>query len=207
MRHQAQKGFRGILVGIPQHQKGYLVYVPITRKIISSYDAVLDESFSSGLAYMSQPCAEAMAVNSYVSYTPYATSLKGKTGNIITFTQFEDGDLLSENRDNAESGDKSDDNSIMPLLISEEEMGEIDSGDESEDEPISTDMLEDIHDVSKSHPILNRIEACYKICNYIKRIKTEWKGALLFTKIMGKGLHKVFKAVVTYISQALPILG
>ena len=28
MRHQAQKGFRSILVGIPQHQKLYLVYVP-----------------------------------------------------------------------------------------------------------------------------------------------------------------------------------
>ena len=25
MRHQAQKGFRGIFLGIPQHQKGYLV--------------------------------------------------------------------------------------------------------------------------------------------------------------------------------------
>ena len=25
MCHQAQKGFRGILVGIPEHQKGYLV--------------------------------------------------------------------------------------------------------------------------------------------------------------------------------------
>ena len=34
MRHQAQKGFRGIFVGIPQHQKGYLVYVPSTRKAI-----------------------------------------------------------------------------------------------------------------------------------------------------------------------------
>ena len=32
MRHQAQKGFRGIFVGIPEHQKGYLVYVPSTRK-------------------------------------------------------------------------------------------------------------------------------------------------------------------------------
>ena len=28
MRHQAQKQFRGIFVGIQQHQKGYLVYVP-----------------------------------------------------------------------------------------------------------------------------------------------------------------------------------
>ena len=33
MRHQAQKGFRGIFMGIPQHQKGYLVYIPSTRKV------------------------------------------------------------------------------------------------------------------------------------------------------------------------------
>ena len=32
--HQSQKDFRGIFVGIPQHQKGYLVYVPSTRKVI-----------------------------------------------------------------------------------------------------------------------------------------------------------------------------
>ena len=45
MRHQAQKGFRGIFVGILEHQKGYLVYVPSTRKIISSYDVVFGEFF------------------------------------------------------------------------------------------------------------------------------------------------------------------
>ena len=53
MRRQAQKGFRGIFVGIPEHQKGYLVYVPSTRKIISSYDVVFEESLSSALAYTS----------------------------------------------------------------------------------------------------------------------------------------------------------
>ena len=36
MRHQAQKGFRGIFVGIPEHQKLYLMYVSSTRKLISS---------------------------------------------------------------------------------------------------------------------------------------------------------------------------
>ena len=45
MRHQTQKGFRGIFVGIPEHQKVYLVYVTSTRKITSSYDVVFDESF------------------------------------------------------------------------------------------------------------------------------------------------------------------
>ena len=53
MRHQAQKGFRGIFVGIPEHQKGYLVYVPRTRKIIPSYDVVFDEKKSIELTYMS----------------------------------------------------------------------------------------------------------------------------------------------------------
>ena len=42
MLNQAQKEFRGIFVGITQHQKGYLVYVPSTRKVILSYDVVFD---------------------------------------------------------------------------------------------------------------------------------------------------------------------
>ena len=72
------------------------------------------------LAYTSQPYAEVMAMHPAVSHTPYATSSKEKTGNIITFTQFEEGGLLSENCDDAESGDKSDDDSIMPPLIIKE---------------------------------------------------------------------------------------
>ena len=98
MRHQAQKGFRGIFVGIPQHQKRYLVYVPSTRKVILSCDLVLDKSFSCALSYTSRPYAEAMAMRPAVTYTPYATSSKEKTGDVITFTQFEEGNLLSETR-------------------------------------------------------------------------------------------------------------
>ena len=45
MRHQGQKGFRGIFVRITQHQKGYLVYILSTRKIISSFDVVLMKYF------------------------------------------------------------------------------------------------------------------------------------------------------------------
>ena len=45
MRHQAQNCFRGILVGIPQHRKGYIVYVPITKKMISSYDVFFMKVF------------------------------------------------------------------------------------------------------------------------------------------------------------------
>ena len=88
MRHQAQKGFRGIFEGIPQHQKGYLVYVPSTRKVIMSYDVVFDESFSSALSYTSRPYAEAIVMCTTVTYTPYATFSKEQTGDVITFAQF-----------------------------------------------------------------------------------------------------------------------
>ena len=41
-------------------------------------------------------------------------------------------------------------------------MDVMDSGDESDDEPTSTDMLEDICDGIKYHPRLNRRETRYK---------------------------------------------
>ena len=127
MRHQAQKDFCSIFVGIPQHQKGYLLYVPSTRKIIYSYDVVFDESFSSTLPYVSLPYSEAMYMRPSVMCTPCATSSRGKTGNIIALAQFEEGNLLSEIRNNAESGDESDDGLIIPPILSKEEMDAMDS--------------------------------------------------------------------------------
>ena len=100
-----------------------------------------------------------MALPLAVSYTTYATSLKEQTGDIIMFTQFEEGNLLSETCDDVESCDRSDDNSIIPPLINEEEIDAMDSGDGFEDEPISKQMLEDILDSNKSNPSVKRREA------------------------------------------------
>ena len=108
MRHQVQRGCYGIFVGILDHQKVYLVYVPSTRKIISSYDFVFDKSSSFALAYTSRPYSEAMAMHPVVTYTPYATSLKEQTGDVTTFAQFEERNILTETRNDAESGEKSD---------------------------------------------------------------------------------------------------
>ena len=119
MRHQAKKGISGIFVGIPENQKGYLVYVPSTRKVISSYNVVFDESFSSVLSYTSQHYSEATAIHPAVTYTLYAISSKEKTGNVITFAQFEEWNILTETCNNAESCDKSDNESIM---MSEQDM-------------------------------------------------------------------------------------
>ena len=81
------------------------------------------------------------------------------------------------------------------------------SVDESDAEPMYTELLEDICDVSQSHPRINIIQARYKIRDIIKIRQTECKGAILSTRNMSKGLHKLFQAVVNEISQVLPIWG
>ena len=43
-----------------------------------------------------------------VTYTPYATPSKEQTGDVITFAQFDEGNLLTETHNNTESGDESD---------------------------------------------------------------------------------------------------
>ena len=70
------------------------MYILSTRKIISSYDVVFHEIFSSVLAFMSRLYSEAMDVRRSVTYTPYATSSQEQTGYIIKFTHFEEGNLL-----------------------------------------------------------------------------------------------------------------
>ena len=58
---------------------------------------------------MSRPYSEAMAMRPSVTYTPCATSPKEQTEDIITFTQFEEVNILSETSEYAESSDKYDD--------------------------------------------------------------------------------------------------
>ena len=47
-----------------------------------------------------------MAMGLDVTYTPCDTSSREQTGDITTFTQFEEGNILTKTRNNAESGDK-----------------------------------------------------------------------------------------------------
>ena len=86
-------------------------------------------------------------------------------------------------------------------------MDAVDSGDESYDEPMSTEILVDIHDSSKSYLSVNRGEAIYKTCSRIKQKQTEWKGSFKYTQYMGNYLNTMFKAFVNEILQALPIFG
>ena len=154
------------------------MYIPSTRKIISSHDVVFDESFSSALSYTSQHYSEAMAMRPAVTYTPYVTSSKEQTGNAITLAQFEEGNILTETRNDAGSCDKSDSESLM---MNEQDMENLNSNEESDYDLISTEMLEEIRDRILTHPNINKREARYKIRDCIRQRKAEPKGALKAT--------------------------
>ena len=73
--------------------------------------------------------------------------------------------------------------------MSEQNMEDINSGDESDHDLISTEMLEDIFYRSQTHPNINRREARYKIRDFISQRQSEWKGALIATQRMGIGFR------------------
>ena len=127
----------------------------------------VDESFSSALSYTSRPYSEAMAMRPAVTYTLYATSLKNQTGDVIMFAQFEEGNILTETHDDAESGDESDTESIM---MNEQDMENLDSNEQSDRDLVSTDMLEEICDGSQTDPNINKREARYKIHDCVRQI-------------------------------------
>ena len=79
-----------------------------------------------------------MAMRPAVTYTPYASSPREQTGDVIMFAQFEEGNILAKTRKDAESGDESDNESIMMI---EQELHAINSGHESEHDIISTEVL------------------------------------------------------------------
>ena len=99
-------------------------------RYISSYGVVFYENISSSLAYVSGRHSESMAMRPEVTYTTCATSSREQTGDIITFAQFEEVNILTKTRKNAESVDKSNDDSTMPPLLNEEEMDAMGSGDQ-----------------------------------------------------------------------------
>ena len=157
-----------------------------------------EKSLSSALLYTSRPYSEAMTMRPAVTYTPYVTSPKEQTGDVITFTQFEEGNILTETRNDAESCDESDSESLM---MNGDEKGNCDHN------IITTDTLEDIRDRNQTDRTVNKREARCKIRDHIKQRQLQWKGAVKATRNMGKCLHKLFSTIVKEILQELINLG
>ena len=139
-----------------------------------------------------------MAIRPAVTYTPYDTSSKEQTGDIITFAQFEEGNVISETCNDTEIGDESDSESIM---MSKKDMENIDETENFDDDLISTETLHDIRDVNQTHLKIDKREARLAIRDRIKQKKSQWKGALRDMHKMGKVLHRIFSTIVSEILQ------
>ena len=66
-------------------------------------------------------------------------------------------------------------------MMNKQDMKNINSGDESDHDLISTEMLKDICDGSETHLSVNRRESRYKKRYCIRQRKLEWKGAFKAT--------------------------
>ena len=165
---------------------------------------MFDESFSGAWSYTSRPYAEAMAMRLTVTYTPYDTSSKEQTGDVITFAQFEEGILLTETRNDTESGDESESESI---IMSKRDMESLDEKEKVNDDLISTETLHDICDGTQTNTNIDKREARLKMRDRVKQKKLQWKGALRATHKMGKGLHRIFSTIVSEISHELTNFG
>ena len=47
---QTKRGMQGIFIGFKSHQKGFLVYTPVSHQIVISGDIIFGESFLNAIA-------------------------------------------------------------------------------------------------------------------------------------------------------------
>ena len=125
-----------------------------------SHDVVFDKIFSSALAYMSRPYSEALATRPAVLYISFATYSHEKTGNVVTFAQFEEGNLL-ENECNL-LGDQSISDSI----------DDSSTKDNSDEIIISTKTIKYIWYLKHVYPNINVRDARFKIHDRISKTQS-----------------------------------
>ena len=73
-----------------------------------------------------------------VTYTSYATSSKEQTGDVITSAQFEEGNILTETRNDTESGDEYDSKS---LTMNKQDIENLDEKERYNNDLISLEIL------------------------------------------------------------------
>jgi transposase InsO family protein len=91
---QTERGIRGVFIGFPENQKGYLLYVPSTRSICVSGDVFFDENFSSAIARTWQQFHDGLALIPKKSYIPPVDTFLSHTGCVEdNFQPVEEGEL------------------------------------------------------------------------------------------------------------------
>ena len=110
LQKQTQRGVRGIFIGLPPNQKGYLIFIPQTRPIVVSGDVAFDESFYSAIATTWRPFHDALALRPLASHVPAVDELLETTGTIDSmFLQSQEGKSDETAHSFSDSGDDASD--------------------------------------------------------------------------------------------------
>jgi hypothetical protein len=67
---QTERGTRGIFIGFPPNQKGYLIFCPGSRQILVSDDVIFDESFQAAIATTWQQYQDSLSLKPVASHIP-----------------------------------------------------------------------------------------------------------------------------------------
>jgi len=119
--NQTQRGIRGIFIGFPRNQKGFLVFVPSTRQIVVSGDVVFDETFYCAIATTWRPFHDSLALRPISSNAPTGDMTVEETGTIDdVFPSLQEGTLPNFTADEEDSDtDASDNASILSYQVEE----------------------------------------------------------------------------------------
>jgi len=99
---QTERGMRGIFIGFDDNKKGYLFYMPGSRNIVNSGDAIFDETFYSAIATTWQQHKDSLALQPASSFIPDATTTLEHTGTLADYNaDIEEGETEETDNDMA----------------------------------------------------------------------------------------------------------
>jgi hypothetical protein len=80
--NNAQCGIRGVFIGFPANQKGYLLYIPSSWQIVVSGDVAFDETFYSAIVTTWKPFHDSLVLHPTASFIPDPNTTVEVTGDI-----------------------------------------------------------------------------------------------------------------------------
>ncbi len=93
--HCTEKGIRGIFIGFPPNQKGYLIYLPASRTIAVSGDMMFDETFYSAIATTWHRFEDGIVFKPQCSKIPGPNTTLEATGDIFDQIQAQGEEFLT----------------------------------------------------------------------------------------------------------------
>ena len=80
--NSTQRGIRGVFIGFPANQKGYLLYIPSSWQIVVSGDVAFDETFYSAIPTTWKPFNDSLVLRPTASFIPDPNTTVEVTGDI-----------------------------------------------------------------------------------------------------------------------------